>query len=112
VKIKSIKDFASPTGLAEKVVAVERGKEGVFEATVLDAKEAPKSPSPDFPAYYIEYLVDSSRGRNHYAVKASVIDEKLYVVTAQTKEDDYARLKQTASDLLDSFSVATAAGEK
>jgi hypothetical protein len=40
VKISSIQDFTTPAGLADKVVAVEKGKDGVFETEVLEAKQS------------------------------------------------------------------------
>ena len=34
-----------------------------------------------------------SRGKNHYAIRTIVVDKKLYVFTAQCKEDNYEELK-------------------
>lgn len=57
------------------------------------------------PAYEIEYKVDSTRGQNHYLIKTSVVNKKLYVFTVQCKEDSYVTLKNTAQSILDSFRV-------
>ena len=43
VKIKSLKEFASSSELENKLVAVEKGKEGVFEADIVSASENNKN---------------------------------------------------------------------
>lgn len=108
VKISNIKEFSTPAGLAERVVKVEKAKDGVFEANVVTAKESARPVSvadPSIPAYEIEYTVDSSRGQNHYLVKATVIDSKLYVFTVQSKEASFPSLSKAAFDIIGSFSV-------
>jgi len=106
VKINSIEEFATPSALAQKVVDVEKAKDGVFEADVVAYGEA-KTPisSSGRPAYDIEYKVDSSRGQNHYLIKASVVNKKLYVFTVQTKEESFPALADTAHAIVDSFQL-------
>ena len=58
------------------------------------------------PAYTIEYKVDSSRGQNHFKVKASVVDSMLCVFTVQSKEEDFARLAPLADSMLDSLVIS------
>ena len=36
-----------------------------------------------------------SRGKNHYVIRTTVVDKKLYVFTAQCKEDNFDELKGT-----------------
>lgn len=105
----NIRDFATPDQLAEKVVNVERAKEGTFEVEVVSAKEStvPLS-TANMPAYVIEYKVDSSRGQNHYKVKASVVSSYLYVFTVQTKENDYAGVVDVVNTAIDSLGLASA----
>jgi hypothetical protein len=57
VRINSIKDFSTPSGLADKVVAVELGRDGVFETFVLAAQESKvANPSGDtLVGYDIRY---------------------------------------------------------
>ena len=105
VKIASIREFADPPGLADKVVKVEKSKEGVFEASVLAAQESAKPVADAVPAYEIEYKIDSSRGQNHYLVKATIIDSKVYVFTVQCKEETYAKLAPAAHMIIDSVKV-------
>lgn len=102
VKIQNIKDFTTPKGLADKVVLVEKSKEGVFEADVVDAKEGSEAVA-GIPAYEIEYKIDSSRGKNHYFVKATVFNSKLYVFTVQCKEDSAEEIQSKAKSILDSL---------
>jgi len=108
VKISNIKQFATPQELADKVVKVELSKEGVFEANVLAASESQISSSladPTVPAFEIEYKIDSSRGQNHYLVKTTVIQSRLYVFTAQCREDSFPTLKKSLAEIVDSFKV-------
>lgn len=105
VKISSVKEFATPQGLAERVVSVEKSKEGVFEANVISASESPTPVTQAVPAYVIEYSVDSSRGQNHYLVKTTVINSRLYVFTAQAKEDSFPSLAKRLSEVVESFRV-------
>ena len=107
VRIQSIIDFATPQALGEKVVNVELGKEGVFEATVLSAqvsnKPAVRRDSTRYPSYDVEYKVDSSRGQNHYVIKATVLNGKLYVLTAQAKESSFDELKPEVKNIMESL---------
>jgi len=38
-------------------------------------------------------MFNISRGKNHYVIRSTVVDKKLYVFTAQCKEDNYEELK-------------------
>lgn len=115
VKLANIKDFTTPTGLAEKLEKVEMGKEGVKEVNILRAVEV-QVPSPDanndgspisnyIPAYDLEYKVDSTRGYNHYNVKATIYNSQLYVFTAQSKEETYDSLSPKIVKIMDSLVI-------
>lgn len=109
VRIKSIVDFATPQGLGDKVVGVELGKEGVFEATVVSAKVSDKpavrGDPAAYPSYDVEYKIDSSRGQNHYVIKATVLNKKLYVFTAQAKEASYGELAPKIKSIVESLEI-------
>ena len=109
VRIKSIVDFATPQGLGDKVVGVELGKEGVFEASVVSAKvsdrPAVRSDSAAYPSYDVEYKIDSSRGQNHYVIKATVVNKKLYVFTAQAKEASFGELAPKIKSIMESLEL-------
>jgi hypothetical protein len=108
VKIKSIKEFTTPEGVGKKVVDVEKSKEGVFEADVVNAEESATQVASNFPAYDIEYKIDSSRGKNHYLIRTTVVNKKLYVFTVQSKEDDYSNVAEVSKAIVESFKVEEA----
>lgn len=119
VKISNIKEFfKEPSGLALKVVDVERSKEGVFEVVILKASEQPTlltstqsnadfdnlvSQSKNIPSYVIEYKVDSSRGLNHYLVKSTIANKRLFVATVQSREEDFNDISIEANSMINSF---------
>lgn len=81
-------------------------KDGVLESIALKWGES-KTPISvsNLPAYEIEYKVESTRGKNHYFIKTSVVNKKLYVFTVQCKEDSVVELAETAQSIIDSFKV-------
>ena len=100
--------------MAKKVVAVEKAKEGVFDAEVIESTEFdvsiqlddPTTPSEAIdmvPAYNMEYKVESSRGDNHYFVKASIFHKRLYIFTAQCREDTVDTLRIPSKQMIDSL---------
>ena len=115
VKVDTIKDiFKEPLLLANKVTQVEKSKEGVFDVTILNTKEesvklasSPDSSQTTPPvSYIVEYKIDSSRGQNHYLVKSTIINKKLYVATVQTKDADWKdEIPGTAAKLIDSLVI-------
>jgi hypothetical protein len=120
VKLPTIKEFATPTGLGEKVKKVEESKDGVMEveivtvtestiptsAVVANAKTGIEADAPSVPAYAIEYKVESTRGKNHYNVMAAIYNNNLFVFTAQSKEDSYDSLKSSIADIMGSLVIA------
>ena len=122
MKINSIKDFSTPDGLAKKVVEVEKSKEGVFDTQILSAStsiipyvtQTTASPLLEKQdnnqikgndAYNIEYKVDSSRGLNHYNVRTTILNKKLYVFTVQCKEESLSELQSYSKEILDSLMI-------
>ena len=115
VKVNTIKDiFKEPLLLANKVTQVEKSKEGVFDVTILNTNEdtvklvsSPDSTQTTPPvAYIVEYKIDSSRGKNHYLVKSTIVNKKLYVATVQTKDADWKdEIPATAAKLIDSLVI-------
>jgi hypothetical protein len=114
VKIESIKNlFTTPNALAEKVVEIELKKEGVFDAKIINSEEisTPLKPSAltsaisTIPSYDIEYKIDSSRGENHYNVRALVYLKKLFVFTAQCKESSFNVLGNVLKDTINSLII-------
>lgn len=108
VKVSSVKQFGLVSDLAQRVIAVEKAKEGVFEAEVVGQAEAAVPAAAGFPVYDLEYKIDSSRGAKHFLVKSTIVDNKLYVFTVQTAEGDFASLSRQGHDILDSFKIKVA----
>jgi hypothetical protein len=104
---RTLRDFAPPDKVAEKVVGVELSKEGVFEAKVLSATESPddRQPAKGFPCYDLSYRVGSSRGNNHYDSRTTVVNGKLYVLTVQSKEEARESLATETAQILDSWVI-------
>ena len=104
VKIPSLANFGKPDVLANKVQSVEKSKEGVFDVTMINAIES--TPAYDnIPAYVLEYIVDSSRGKNHYLVKTTIVNQNLYVFTIQGTDEMYPKLSSIAQTMVNSFEV-------
>lgn len=107
VKINSLKEFGTYNELANKLLTIEKAKEGMFDAAIISSSESKDSSNTPYPVYDIEYKIDSSRGKKHYYVKATIVDKRLYVFTVQANEDtlDDINIKNTAISIKDSFVV-------
>lgn len=116
IKINHITEFTSPEGLAKLVEKVERDKDGVIDVNIIQVNSflpnrissvpTDKTTSLDDPMYELEYIVDSSRGLNHYTVAAGVRDKKLLVLTVQYREVDSAKLRDIAAAVVHSISLS------
>lgn len=104
-KVANIHDFATPAQLGEKVVTIERTKDGVSAADLLESIED-DSGNSNVPLYKIVYKVESSHGNNRYFVKTFIANGNLHVFTVQVKESIYNDIKDTVDDILASFHVA------
>jgi hypothetical protein len=122
VKISSIKElFKEPSDLANKLKEVEQSKEGVYEVNIIQTVESLVPVAVDInndnqklekeriienkPAYIIEYKVDSSRGQNHYLVKSTIVNKRLYVATVQSKEISYPLISDEANAMINSLTI-------
>lgn len=56
-------------------------------------------------AYDLEYKVDSSRGLNHYNVRTTILNKKLYVFTVQCKEETFNELQINSKEILNSLLI-------
>jgi len=90
VRINSIKEFGSPDEIAAKVVTAEVNRDGVFKVTLA------KDPIEDKDAgcYDIEYISDGKRGTKYITNRIYVQDGFLYVLTAQSKVDEYDKERE------------------
>lgn len=103
VKLSSLETFGTPEFVGERVVGVERRKEGVVSADLLSAS---KEEGENGEMYYnIAYTNESSHGNNHYISRIAIRDEKLFVFTVQSKTRDFEDLSESMLAMAKSFSL-------
>lgn len=102
IKIDSLDDFGTPDFVGQKVIAAEKARDGVTEATLLDARRL------DDGTYRIEYTNQSSRGDNHFISRVAVANGRLYVMTCQARVEDFAEAEPGLQLGIDSFRVSSA----
>ena len=105
MKIDNIKNFKSPGELGDRVLNVEKDKDGFIEGNVNRVEEGRLASQPEVPFYVVDYSVESTRGKNHYVAKAAVADKKLYVLTVQIKEVDNEEYKSSLDDVVNSLDI-------
>ena len=130
VKIKTLQEFGTPEQVAERIITVEQGRDGVKTVTL---RQVAADPGP--PSYYtVEYLTESSRcahacldpapgrpppedhhcparrGIKVFRCKYCITARGLYVLQAQANADAFdgpdARVRETIRSIVDSFEVA------
>ena len=101
VRISSLREFGTPPEVAAKVVTAEVNRDGVFEVTMLkDPVELPDG------SYLLEYLSQGKRGNKRNVCKIFIQNNKLYVLTAQAKEDIYDdQVEKIVLAIVDSFQI-------
>lgn len=87
VRISSIREFGSPEEVAARVVTAEVNRDGVFEVTL--ANDPREDASEGVGCYDIEYISDGKRGKKRYVTRIYIKDGFLYVLTVQSKEDEF-----------------------
>lgn len=104
MKIDSVEQFTTPEKLGQRVIAVEKGKEGFIDGNMISTTATsiplPSKKDGAIPAYDLEYQIESTRGRNHYNVRAAIYNKLLYVLTIQSKEDNYRNLSSIIHEIL------------
>lgn len=85
IRIQSLRQFGTPNEVAAKIVMAELRRDGVLDVTMG------RDPTEDSVTggYDVEYISDGTRGKKHFVTRTIVDDGKLYVLTAQCKEDDW-----------------------
>lgn len=102
VKLESLEGFGSPDFVGNRIVAVEKGRDGVFGA---ELKQATKVVVGGVTYYDIDYVNESKRGNNHYAARVGIREGKLYVLTVQTKIQDFDEIEGEVRAVIDSFQI-------
>ena len=89
VRIKSIREFGTPEEVAARVVTAEINRDGVFEVKLA------KDPVEDANGCYdIEYISSGKRGVKRFVTRIYILDGFLYVLTAQSKNDEYDKERE------------------
>lgn len=85
IRIQSLRQFGTPNEVAAKIVMAELRRDGVLDVTMG------RDPTEDSVTggYDVEYISDGTRGKKHFVTRTIVDDGKLYVLTAQCKEEDW-----------------------
>lgn len=97
VRINSLKEFGTPEEVAARVVVAEVNRDGVFDVTLVN------DPVETNGSYLLNYLSQGKRGDKHFVCKIEVLKNKLYVLTAQAKEENYADVKDELMATVNSF---------
>jgi hypothetical protein len=106
VRIERIEDFGAARDIGERVVALERKKDGVISAELVQAVQYPSQVQSPLTYYLCEYRVNSTRGgERHYAAKVTITGKQLYVMTVQCKENQWEKYAPLFREVLDSFEV-------
>ncbi|CAM9320647.1 unnamed protein product, partial [Phaeothamnion confervicola] len=113
IKIDALSRFGTPEEVGERVVAVERAKDGTLEVRLVSAAAGDAGAAADggggggdggaVPAYTLEYAVDSTRGKNRFVAKVAVRGGRLYVCTGQAKEADLPEVAAEMAAAVGSF---------
>lgn len=106
VKIDSLEQFGTLAQTTDRVLDVERTRDGV-KAVTLRANAAQVSEVE--PTYYtIDYVTESSRGTKIFLCKYCIAQRRLYVLQAQCGAADYdadISVRTTLSEMVASFKV-------
>ena len=101
IRIKSLKDFGTPSEVAAKIVMAELKRDGVLDVTLgRDAKEDER-----VGAYDVEYISDGKRGKKHFVTRSIVRDGKLFVLTVQVKQENWVDLENEVLEAVQTFRV-------
>lgn len=102
VRIESLKGFGTPSEVAARVVGAEVVRDGVFDVTLVsDAVE-----ESDTGYYAIDYVSSGKRGVKHFVTRIYILNQKLYVLTAQCKEDEFKEREKEMLGAVRSFKIA------
>ena len=96
VRIQSLKQFGSPAEVAARVVSAELVRDGITDVTLV--KDAIEDESTGY--YAIDYISKGKRGVKHFMTRICVMNQMLYVLTAQCKEDDFIANTSREAEML------------
>ena len=114
VRINSLTEFGTPEEVAARVVLAEVNRDGIFDVTLMKDPLSSKttttatttSDDPPSSIYYVlNYKSEGKRGTKRFVVKFYIVNQLLYTLTAQCKEDEYDELAQEIDQAAESFQV-------
>jgi hypothetical protein len=96
VRIDNVAQAGSPSDVGGRIVALEGKKEGVSKVELLASSE-------DGNYYGFDYAVESTRGKNRFLARATVVAKKLVVFTVQVPVAGYEEQERLINKMLASF---------
>lgn len=102
VKLVSLEAFGTPEFVGNRIVSVEKGRDGVLGAELVEASSTQVA---GITYYDIDYSNESTRGNNYYVARVAIQDGKLYALTVQTKIADYSEVAPEVKAVVRSFRV-------
>ncbi|CEL98426.1 unnamed protein product [Vitrella brassicaformis CCMP3155] len=105
VKIDSLAAFGTPDFVGQRIVDVEKKKDGVIDVQLLKA-ESLESGGQVF--YEVEYTSDTTRGFNHFITRVIVVNQRLFAFTAQSKQKDFDKVRDQMKAIVSTFVVPPA----
>mmetsp|Transcript_93346 Transcript_93346/g.237600 ORF Transcript_93346/g.237600 Transcript_93346/m.237600 type:complete len:283 (+) Transcript_93346:68-916(+) len=100
VLANSLADVGTAAEIGEKILKIERKKDGLINAEVLAATRATVD---GVFIDVIEYRVETTRGFNHFLNRVALVNGKLYTLTSQCPEDQWPTLEKSARAIIESF---------
>jgi PsbP len=107
VRISSLTDFGTAEEVAAKVVLAEVNRDGVFKVKLMEDPVAVQGGDDSVTTtfYQLNYLSSGKRGEKRFVAKFYVQNQKLFALTAQCKEENYASVKEGMLEAVKSFRI-------
>jgi len=102
VKINTLSEFGTPKEVADKVIATEKLRDGIFSVDFVDAGEVTVG---DDQYYKIDYFSRGKRGDKDFACMIAIKSEKLFVLTCGSKKDKGEKQLADMRRARDSFRI-------
>ena len=110
MKINAITEFGTSKVLGDKLIEVEKAKDGVLNVNLLNVQEntvpvlSSKGPRlKPIATYDIDYTVKSSRGQRIFNTRSAIFEKQLYILTAQCDGATYEFVKDTIQEVFHSL---------
>jgi PsbP len=98
VRINSLNEFGTPEQIAAKVVLAEVNRDGVFDVKLMeDPITASGADDENSASSFVQlnYISSGKRGKKRFIAKFYIHKQKLYVLTAQCKEENYDEVQSS-----------------